>query len=64
MVQVSGVPGNEVSCPARLCFEIFRPLHSSLPNPEAAGAFGLCTVPGGKLEQRVAAGRAVFFSER
>jgi len=39
---------------SRLHFEVFRPLQSGLPNPEAAGAFGLGTVPSRKLEQVVA----------
>ena len=48
----------------RLRFEIFRPLQSGLPYPEATGAFGLGTVPSGKLAQQITARRAVFFAQR
>jgi hypothetical protein len=47
-----------------LRFEVFHPLQSGLLNPGAAGAFGLGTVPGGKLDQRLAAGFAASFVQR
>jgi hypothetical protein len=61
MVGFSGFPDNELTCPARLRFEIFRSLQSGLPNPETTGALSLLPVPGGKMEQRVAAGRTALF---
>jgi hypothetical protein len=63
MVRLFGVPGNGLLA-VRLLFEVFRPLQSSLPNPGAAGAFGLGTVPSRELEQLVAARRGVLSVER